>query len=766
MKRMLPLLLAAWPLAAAPVVKLDFGTTKSALRPGFTRVTTAARADKSTAAGWLRGAALRAVDAPVKREWTYSESSGRSNPPPRYTSALSQDHIESRAPAVLRLPLPDGRYRLWILCGHAGGLRQQVWDVTASAGRAARTITFPGPSAIRKIELTADARGGALDVTFSTRSIWLVNALVAAPEAEWPAVRKRLLDALEFEHFVLPPDVAKKWKREPRLDDAPLPPFSKQDKQRGFAVYHRHYLDVVWPATKPRPRDLNAPVRAFAAQGEYEPLTFTLYPLRDAQDVDVVVTDLRTRSGSRLPSQCIDVRYVRYQFVRPNYRVFGVYYRAPDVLMPIRPRPLKKGENFRVWLTVHVNEFAPPGLYRGEARVRVQGRTAAVVPLTLRVLPFRLEKDRSLVFGEYYRHPYDRAASAPDAFSRSWWLRKAELEHADMAAHGMNTFTMGLWGRPRPNGRWRLNYDALAARIDLFHRYGFYQPFPLHIPTSVLYRKYMHSSMGSHLRLVKMPPPKFFDDMTELVRQIERERRLRQWPEFLYYPVDEPSTRPESVQFMAAVLKAIKRVPGARTYVTADPTHEQFAPMRPYVDVWCCQPFNPDRKTILADMKKRGVTYWCYPNHVSGENDHTPVAGARMTYGFGLWRSGFRALIPWIYQAVIGDPWNYLDGSAMDFFNRTADDGSPIPVVLWEAYREGIDDGRYITTLDRMIERAKAAGLKDAVAAAERDRQFVWDSIRVQTKYKYDDLWAPEAFDVYRWILANQILSLRDALEE
>ena len=69
-----------------------------------------------------------------------------------------------------------------------------------------------------------------------------------------------------------------------------------------------------------------------------------------------------------------------------------------------------------------------------------------------------------------------------------------------------------------------------------------------------------------------------------------------------------------------------------------------------------------------------------------------------MTYGFDFWRSGFRASTPWIYQAVIGDPWNYLDGSAMDFFNRT-----------------------------------------DDVARAEL--KYVRDNIDGQEKYKYDGLW-------------------------
>jgi hypothetical protein len=217
---------------------------------------------------------------------------------------------------------------------------------------------------------------------------------------------------------------------------------------------------------------------------------------------------------------------------------------------------------------------------------------------------------------------------------------------------------------------------------------------------------------------------------------------------------------------MVKVLRACKAA-GVRTYVTADPTHEQFAPMRPHVDVWCTQPFAPDRDTVLADTKARGVEFWCYPNHVNGENDHTPVVGARMTYGFGFWRSGFRALIPWIYQYNVGDPFNYLDGYTSDFFNRSEPDGTPIPVAMWEAYREGYTDYRYVFTLEQLIAEAKqraSPAVSAAAAAAEAELAFIWKSIRVQPKYKDTDLWAAADFDVYRWMVAQQVLRLQEVL--
>lgn len=135
-----------------------------------------------------------------------------------------------------------------------------------------------------------------------------------------------------------------------------------------------------------------------------------------------------------------------------------------------------------------------------------------------------------------------------------------------------------------------------------------------------------------------------------------------------------------------------------------------------------------------------------------------------MTYGFGFWRSGFRTLIPWIYQYNVGDPWNYLDGYTSDFFNRSEPDGTPIPVAMWEAYREGYTDYRYLHTLEQLIAEAKRVATpaaSQAVAHAEAELRYVWDAIRVQPKYKHDNLWSPADFDVYRWLVAQEILRLQ-----
>jgi len=416
----------------AEVIKLDFGTEKSPVRAGFTRIS-----DKSKPAdgepGWIESESLIGKDVPIDREWKFRESLGRSEPPMIFTTDLSRDHVESAIPATLRLGLPEGKYRVWVLCGAAGGNRSQVWDLAVRSGESGARATFPGPYESRILRFDVEANRPQLDLRFSTRSRWLVNAAVIAPVSDWASVQMELLDTLEREVRLLPAEELKKWKLTEKKDDGHLPRLSEEETRRGFLVYRRHYLSPIWPATKPLRREIGAPVRAYAAREDYEPLTFTVFPLRDFGELEVRVSDLTTSTGDQIRSEDIDVRYVRYLHVRPNYRVFGSYYRAPDVLMPMSPRPLVKDENFRVWMTLYVGPSTPEGLYRGSAAVSVDGQSIEV-PLILRVLPFTLQKDRSLVIGQYYHHPYQSMATAPDAFSRGWWRRKAEQEHADMAA--------------------------------------------------------------------------------------------------------------------------------------------------------------------------------------------------------------------------------------------------------------------------------------------------------------------------------------------
>lgn len=748
---------------AAPQL-YNMGTPKSAVWDGFTKVTTTNIFSKQSGFGWQTKDGLTA-SARAYREPIENKGRGHEEPPPIWTNPITEAAVVGSETNTFLLKAPAGNYNVYVVCGTSDPkFHAQYFDFTVAICGQTQHVQIEGPYQFRTLRFRAHIPNTVvlhpLEIRFEPNSKWVVNAVLLWTDAEAARVEKDIIAPFEEWTFRMPPAEWAKWKQDPEPPPGPLSIPEEADEQRGFLVWSRHYLECVYPHTNPRAEELNPKLRAFATPGEYEPVNFIVRPLRDLANAKVSVSAIGPVSAEN-----ISIRRVRYMLARPNYTTLYRCRVVPDVLERFEGGNLKADENARFWLTLRVPDDAPAGEYGGSITFTCDGGQA-VVPVKLRVLPFKLRDDPSKIFGIYYHHPLGQMAQAKDDVSRAYFRRKAELEHADMVAHGTRNVVLSLWCPPADkDGRFELQWDTLAAQMELWKKYGFTGPVALEINTDGVYEKYTHERFGSHMHSVKDPPEEFCREMTAMVRAIEAGRKERGWPEFLYYPIDEPGSDPASVNFMVKVLKACKAA-GVRTYVTADPTHEQFAPLRPWVDIWCTQPFAPDRATLLADSQAWQVEYWCYPNHVNGENDHTPVAGARMTYGFGFWRSGFRTLIPWIYQANVGDPWNYLDGSSMDFFNRSEPDGTPVPVALWEAYREGYDDYRYVYTLEQAIagaQQSRKPAVAAAVVQAEQELKFVWDSIRVQEKYKHDDLWSPAEFDVYRWLIARQIMALADA---
>ena len=748
----LALFLSAFTAHAAPLL-YDMGTDKSAVWGDFTRVTAASVYSDAAGFGWQSKDGLKAS--------AKAFTSADATPPPIWTNAITEDVITGERENSFLIKAAPGEYEVYLVCGSSDASREMFHDFTVTVGDKTQRVQIEGPYQFVSLHFKARVGDKPLEVKFTPRSKFIVNAIMAW-RAEDATTTTKLIETFEDWTWKMPPDEWAKWTQDPEPPMGEMPTLSEEDKARGFVVYSRPYVECIYQHTKPRAEEINSELRAFVTPGEYEPLNFAIHPLRDLANAKVTVSDI-----GPIASKNIDIRHVRYMRAMPNYTTKFHWSWVPDVLEHFESVSMTAGQNERFWLTVHVPESTPAGSYTGNVTFTCDGARAVSIPVKFRVLPIKLREDPDKLFGIYYYHPLDRAFQAKDDVSRVYFRRKADLEHADMVEHGTRNVMLNVWCRGSDEqGKFSINWDLLAAKIDLWRKHHFTGPMVMGISTEEIYEKHMKERFGSHLKGVKDPPPAFEQEITALVKTIEAERVRRGWPEFLYYPYDEPQTDAAAVNFMTKTLKACKAA-GVRTYVTADPTHDHYDPMRPFVDVWSTQPFAPDRETVLADTKARGVEYWSYPNHVGGENDHTPVSGARMTYGFGFWRSGFRALNPWIYSSSSGDRFNYLDATYMDFFNRQEPDGTPMPVALWETYREGYDDYRYIHTLEELIQEATKSGKASAKAladTAERELKSIWNAIRVQVKYKSDNLWSPAEYDVYRWIIAQQIMALQEAL--
>ncbi len=726
--------------ASAEVLVFDMGSAESAVWPGAERVT-------ASDPRWQPGESLVEHDGPNQGN-------------PVWTNPLTQDAVIGAKSTSFAFRAGPGTWSVYVLCGFGGrwdAQVSQVWDFDVAVGGQQWRCQIAAPSwrgpYVQRSHTFHIESTGQIEVSLIPRSQWCLLGIVAWPASEGAEARKLIGDIEQW----APAEELAKWREDIRPPAGPPLAPDAADLERGFLVWHRHWATPIYPWTNPTPDEVDPVLRIFAAPGEYEPITFTVTPLRDIEQARIDLGDL-----GPVPEDEVEVRKVRYMEARPNYNLQGLYRIVPDVLERWQGGPLAGDENATFWLTIRVPEDAPPGVYRSHIAFVADGQSAEI-PVLIRVLDVELHEDPEHTYGIYYRHPLSRVRGAPDEVSRRYWARKAELEHADMVAHGTRNITLSIWAEGMDDeGKFPYideGFALLEDQLAMARRFEFQPPYVLSIPSEEVYRKHTGAGLQSHLKDVAMPPDAFFAEITELVRAIEAERGRRGWPEFVYQPYDEPGADPASVGFMARLMEAVKAAE-VRVYTTAAPEKPAYVPFKPFVDVWCTQTFLPGHDAVVADSRARGVEYWCYPNKSLGENDHTTVAGARMTYGFGFWRSGFVRLIPWIYQYEQGDPFNYLDGTTMDFLVRSEPDGRPIPVAIWEAFREGYDDMRYIYSLQRAI--AQAAGSRSPQLRAEaQDAQqvldSVWAAIPVRAMYQYEGFWSPEEMDVYRWLIAERL---------
>ena len=554
------------------------------------------------------------------------------------------------------------------------------------------------------------------------------------------------------------PTVPAEYTEIPFVEDAPEPVLTADEEQRGYLLFQRPITEPVYPNARPLAHERLETLTAFATPGEFEPLTLSIYPLRDLKNMRVRISALRGPAGT-IPASEVTVRLATYWNVGyPRYTSRTTYRRLPELLERVTAHSSPAKECQRWWLRAHVPEDAKPGPYQATVTVGDDGSDHTVqVPVKFHVLGFKLKSDPAKHYSVYY---YTRNPVQFQGKDESFIQRATAGEYQAMVEYGIDTVpTLSLQMDDR--GEKIVLHDA--GELDRMMAMGMQGPVPV-TAGNVIARIYRDTTPGgrreSHWVISKMPPPEFYEKVTALFRAFEAERRANGWPAFVCCPIDEVAASHK--EFGSRVYKAVRDA-GIRTYATKNPLAADAASYRPYIDVWCSQPYSAPYEKIVSQDR---YEYWCYPNHNAGEIKDRRVMckGGRMTYGFGFWRSGYTTLIPWHWAwTPRPDQFDYLRGSRSGCGQRIGDDGEVIPAIYWECFREGRDDARYIYTLQQAVwerEGSDDATCRRLVAAGKTVLQEMWDAIEVQQKYLADGMWPSEEFDIRRWRLAKAIEAL------
>jgi hypothetical protein len=427
--------------------------------------------------------------------------------------------------------------------------------------------------------------------------------------------------------------------------------------------------------------------KLFASLGEYEPFSFLLRPRVSLEKVFIAGTDL-TGPGGTIPAANVVVTSVE-----------GFHGKGRDILMRLGNKWSMGAHTTEFfWCTVQVPSDAKPGLYKGEVVVTASDKPIGSLAIALEVLPIKLDEP-PYALGYNYSSPKDAKALA------------AHL--ADQRAHGMTTVAP-LYNFHLPIHD--TDTSELGDFIEAYKKAGF--------PATLYYATPMGLTLSDLAGYGDEQSKRWQQKFIQVMRQIHAEIQKHGVPTVVSIGDELTNKGADGVKIAGRLARFIwEEMPEVATTSDMNGYGEVMA-MAPYLNV---ATFNNGWDGIDHHNKGRQLINRTFIQELQRTTGAIPwfvnAGTGRFPYGFFFWKMakyGVRGKVEWYYNL------NNEQGSVV----RT--DGATVyPTLDYERSREGIDDLRYLCTLERLVAEAKKAGRAAAeVAKAEDLLKSLADAIK------------------------------------
>ena len=688
----------------------DFGSGSSPVLEGFTAITPATLYSQG------RGYGLK--DARIWRTFDVLQ------PEPLYQDFIC---VESGGLAV---DVPSGTYRVFVNMDNPSGFwgeyqryrergilaegKEVVADVLDFESFRAKYFRFwdvedlPADSTFDKYQTAyygeevfdVEVADGQLNLEFRGAN-WAcsVAAVVVFPvtKAEQGATFMRYVEDKRRFHF------DNYYKRVlHRATGDPLDP-TDADRERGYVVFHRDAMQDVYYNDTPRMDEVGGPpaVRAFA--GEHGTVTFSIVPLRDLGNVEVVAGGLVGAAG-KVPAAAIDVGSVSYRISRVTMEG-SVYTIRPRLIMPTGTVDAVKGMARRFWLTIRTPADVAPGLYRGTVSIRAERGGVCDVPIALSVLPGRLDAVDLPVgpWGHTIGIPWE--GGDPDA--AAWNSRTTLASLRKLRDYGFTSFSglPLLTYRGFKDGKPDIDFSRGDAQMAMAREAGFTMPVVSYCPFSGLDLYYQSTRQMQQAGFAE-----YGAFVKSVFGAVQEHAAAANWLPVYWNLGDEPigDNLKRSAVNAEAYHKAFPQGPplftAASSFSGDDPEDPHFLLSKNlHVANW-----NGHSEASVKLLQEAGGD-WAFYN-----------GGNRWTFGVYLYKAskqfGMKFRLSWHWNCVAGDPYYALDCREDDYaWCNSNPSGDLVPSVHFERIREGLGDYRRMLTLARLAkERAGTPAAKNA----------------------------------------------------
>ena len=489
-------------------------------------------------------------------------------------------------------------------------------------------------------------------------------------------------------------------------EKTPMPKVAAASSKRGFMLFNRNWMDMVWSNTVPAADPGNITLHVAATPGETVPTAFALRSLRDLSKVNVKqLTAFKSSAGQKAVTAA-DIRVVESAIKRTtHFSGRSEFMDMPYYLEPIYAMNIKQGVSKSFFLLLKFAENTPPGDYSADFAVEADG-IKTIVPVKATVYPFVLSNIKDLYFGywtsvsansnEARKIIQDQALSANSIVVNSSTLLRLKRNQANgLMIDWDNSVFVALADE--------MKKQKMDGRIFLMTQYIWDQC--KNLPDTIREKNYI-----------------------ALIQDIMAKAKAENWPEIVFNSFDEVLSQPEHLPAFIQEVKLQKQA-GAKTandhiwYKTSRPWQKEVDMISSSIDIFINR-YNTrnlwyvdDWKTMMQTARKKNVELIAY----NSNNALTCSQPAAMRFAAGWFQrspegNGCKGQLTWIWHSFSGSPLNDLDGTDWTYIVPPYKGKKGGPTYDLMGMRAGYSDMRYIKTLEETIVQAKKVGKNTADA--------------------------------------------------
>jgi hypothetical protein len=671
----------------------------------------------------------------------------------RMTSDLTSALIEGTRNNAFLLNLPNGEYAVWLIASDA------EWDPPLfeawAQGQKKLDVRIPRARYVFMEPFTTLVTNGQVHLELKGPHGWILNGMVIGKEG--PALTG-IITTLERDIFFLTEPELAQWKEHKMAPANPPLEYTTTERQKGYVLFPADYTESITPYYIPKRTIIGQPLTAFATPGEFEPATFCLSAMSDMGQVAVECSDfIGEQNQSIIARTNVSLGIVRSWPQRESsWGAKGDYQVVPEMIEPPVGRAgyVVAGQMKQWWLTVHVPSKTSAGRYRMQVTVRPEKAPPTTLEWRLLVLPFELVRPLDKHWGTWLESfPPVGGLRGPDRRGRNTPTEEARLVRADLADYRDHGFDLAIFNyyfgvKENADGSFAYDISKLAKDLEYWKTLGANTPVAIGCEYTFRNLEYGLAEPGKK-HIPGTFSPKARQAILGLVRHIHEEAQRHGWPKLYFYPIDEPGNNKTANRMLFAqnVLDFVHEVPGCQTATTVGAEDMQRLGER--VDARIYAYGNYNRAKVLREAQQ-GYPFWFYENGMFYGNS---TLGSRGMTGFEFLRSGAEVATAWGFDATQANPYNDFDGGHKDWNVVFPGVDNLTPTIYWELCREGVDDCRYVATLQQQIQQAKARGQRESSQRAEQVLASLIDPDAPRIDH-------PLAFARYRWRIAREILNL------